>query len=65
MASRIGRHLSTEEVLALIAPEEECEVDDPNEVLEEGSDEEFDELDEIENGTIISSMKHEYHYCIL
>ena len=49
--STSSRHLSTEEVLALLEPEEEWEVDDPNEVLLEGSDEEFEDLDELENGT--------------
>ena len=44
-----NRHFSTEEVLALLVPDEE--LDDPEEVLVEGSDEEFvdlEELDEIE-----------------
>ena len=39
------RHFSTEEVLALLDPED---VDDPQEVLLEGSDEEFDDLEELE-----------------
>ena len=52
--STSSRHLSTEEVLALLEPEE-WEVDDPNEVLLEGSDEEFEDLDELENGTDNSS----------
>lgn len=31
--------------------EEDLEVDDPHEALWEGSDEEYDELEELENGT--------------
>lgn len=43
MASRL---FSAEELLGMMEDEEEDEVDDPNEVLAEGSDEEFDDLDE-------------------
>ncbi len=48
MASRL---FSSEEVLALLDPEEDCELDDPQEVIMEGSDEEFSDLDEVEDGT--------------
>ena len=48
------RKLSLEEVLALLEPEEdieeEVELDDPHEVIAEGSDEEFDDLEELEEG---------------
>ena len=40
--------------LALLEPEEdieeEVELDDPHEVIAEGSDEEFDDLEELEEG---------------
>ena len=53
-----SRHFTLEEVAALIQAEDDSDVDDPNEVLLEGSDEEFDELDEFEEGNT------SYFYCI-
>lgn len=47
------RHFSTEEVVALLDPEE---VDDPQEVFMEGSDEEFDDLEDLENGNTFSNV---------
>ena len=49
MASRL---FSTEEVVSLFMDEDETEYDDPNEPLVEGSDEEFEclEEDKIESG---------------
>ena len=49
MASRL---FSTEEVVSLLMDEDETEYDDPNEPLVEGSDEEFEclEEDKIESG---------------
>ena len=44
---------TTEEVLAFLEAEEDCELDDRQELFMEGSDEEFDELDEVEDGIII------------
>ena len=48
MASRV---YTREEVLGLLDYDEEQDIDDPQEVVMEGSDEEFEDLDEIENGT--------------
>ncbi len=45
MASRL---YSNEEVLAILDQEEDCELD---EVIMEGSDEDFSDLDEVEDGT--------------
>ena len=58
MASRC---YSREEVVGLLDSDDEEEVDDPQEVFMEGSDEEFDDLDEIENGTNTMQTKQ---YCI-
>ena len=54
-----SRHLSMEEVLAMLEPEEEYELDDPQEIILEGSDEEFSDLEEVENGKVT------VHYVIL
>ena len=51
----VSRQLSTEEVVALLTSEEEFDLDDPQEVIMEGSDEEFDYLEESENGTVAYS----------
>ena len=55
-----SRKLSLEEIMALLGGEEEEEVeeevDDPQEVIIEGSDEEFDVLDENENGMHIAAV---------
>lgn len=82
-----SRHLSADEVLALLQPAEEKELectmepqseesnsdeeqeviqvgkegcleqlDDPDEVILEGSDEEFDDLDEVEHGMQVYSI---------
>lgn len=50
MASKI---YTTDEVLAFLEGEEDCEEDDRQELFMEGSDEEFDGMDEGEDGTII------------
>ena len=54
-----SRKLSLEEVMALLGGEEEDsveeDVDDSQEVIMEGSDEEFDLLDESENGIIYNN----------
>ena len=47
MASRL---YSMEELLALIPEDEEAELDDPNEVMVEGSDEEYDDLEDYDIG---------------
>ena len=36
-------------MLALVEHEEDLEMDDPQEVILEGSDEEFDDMEDIEN----------------
>lgn len=57
-----SRQLSTEEVAALLFLDDPEGLDDPEEVLVEGSDEEFDDLDEIEEGTFQCSMLYCLHY---
>ena len=49
-----SRSYSTEEVVSMVYCSDEEEMDDPHEIVMEGSDEEFggvEDLDEIENGT--------------
>lgn len=48
-----SKTFTTEQVLAFLEAEEDCEEDGGQEVFMEGSDEEFDDLDELEDGIII------------
>ena len=52
---------TTEEVLAFLEAEEDCELDDSQELFMEGSDEEFDELDEVEYSVTRHSLEHRTH----
>lgn len=45
-----------DDVMALVSAQDEQEMDDPQEVLVAGSDEEFDELEGDENGMAITKM---------
>ncbi len=62
MAARL---LSMEQVLDLLTSAEDHDIDDPQEVIMEGSDEEFDldedadGLDEVEEGTVCHNMYYQ------
>ena len=55
-----SRHYSTEEVVGLLEGDMKEDIDDPQEVVMEGSDEEFEEdledLDQTEDGTYINTI---------
>ena len=63
----VTRYYSREEVVGLLDSEELQDMDDPQEVVMEGSDEEFEDpqdLDEIENGIGTDTKSFEYHYLL-
>ena len=64
-----SRKLSLEEVMALLGGEEEDsveeDVDDSQEVIMEGSDEEFDVLDESENGIYNNGCDASVYECFI
>ena len=57
-----SRHFTLEEVAAMITAQDDDDVDDPNEVILEGSDEEFDDLEELEDGNC-SLLVYYFQFC--